>query len=237
MSAAILCLGLVGWIWGGRRRHIDGDGVAALRNGAGNLRKRISGLWEDVDAVGDDVNALKDSVNILWGSGSLGDGLNVRSEGVFTFGKPPSSSGAASASARTSPSGCSLVGTAKMESAGTPSSLAAAGACSSPGDPISSAGLGNSLWVAASLADWDAKNSDRFISTERNPIDRKIEANCSPEHPVNDVIAPLTTNPFEVRWLGRPTAPPGASPAIAARIMPASRSTTSTRTIRSPHVR
>ena len=35
-------------------------------------------------------------------------------------------------------------------------------------------------------------------------MERKIEANCSPEHPVNDVIAPLTTNPFEVRWLGTP---------------------------------
>ena len=102
---------------------------------------------------------------------------------------------------------------------------------------LPSVGLGVSLCVMASLADSDPKNSDRLISTDRNPIDRKIEANCSPEQPVNEVIAPLTTNPFEVRWLGKPPGPPVVSPAIAARIMPARRSTTSTRTTRSPHVR
>ena len=89
----------------------------------------------------------------------------------------------------------------------------------------------------ASAGGGDAMNSDRFISTLRNPIERKIEANCSPAHPVSEVIWPLTTNPFDL--LGPPAARAARAwpSTIAARIMPARRSSTSTRTIRSPHGR
>jgi hypothetical protein len=52
-------------------------------------------------------------------------------------------------------------------------------------------------WVD-STAGGDPMNSDRFISTLRYPMERKIEANCSPAHPVSEVIWPVTTNPFDV---------------------------------------
>ena len=35
-------------------------------------------------------------------------------------------------------------------------------------------------------------------------MERKIEANGSPEHPVNEVISPLTTNPFAGSLAGTP---------------------------------
>jgi hypothetical protein len=40
-----------------------------------------------------------------------------------------------------------------------------------------------------------AGSSLRLITALSNPSDRRIDENASPEHPVKDVIWPLTTNP------------------------------------------
>ena len=69
-------------------------------------------------------------------------------------------------------------------------------------DSGASAAAGDSPCLRGSAAGRDAKNSDFRISTLSNPSDRKIDAKCSPEHPVSEVICSLATNPFDARWLG-----------------------------------
>jgi hypothetical protein len=81
--AGVLCRG----IYGRRRRHFIRDGVAALRNGAGALRKRVRTHREVVAAIGADGRTLKDGINICRDDDSLRDSLNIRSDGVITRGK------------------------------------------------------------------------------------------------------------------------------------------------------
>ena len=128
-------------------------------------------------------------------------------------------------------SGCArsnaLASTARRRKAGggSPSSaLVANEAGPSGGTSGISPSEGGISSCGASAGGGDAMNSDRFISTLRNPIERKIEANCSPAHPVSEVIWPLTTNPFDVPRPPAPSAARAWPSTIAARIMPARRS-------------
>ena len=58
-------------------------------------------------------------------------------------------------------------------------------------------------------ADGDPINSDLFISRLRYPIERKIEANCSPAHPVSDVIWPMTDESIRYSVARAPNRSPG----------------------------
>jgi hypothetical protein len=83
LSAGVLSGAVVGGASGGRRRHINRDGLGALRNGEGALRK--CALREVVCAVCADGASMKGDLCILWGRDRRRGGLNIRSQGVITL--------------------------------------------------------------------------------------------------------------------------------------------------------